>query len=225
MVAGNLPSPDRPLDRMTALKTVQFACVALLLQAAIPIVALGQHPTGAGTQPAADPPPNSAANTAGPLSTVNQPPAAPKTTLADFAWLAGRWQGSWGPRTAQQVWTAPKAGVMLGTFQLAENDKTLVLELFTIAEDSDGIKFHLRHFTPSLVAWEKPGPTVLNLASADSKSIVFENPVDGQPKRTVITRIDADTYISRSEVVPEKGDLQVTEITYHRQKEAPPARH
>jgi len=75
------------------------------------------------------------------------------------------------------------------------------------------------------VAWEKPGPTILNLASADSKSIIFENPLDGQPKRTIINRVDADTYISRSEVVSEKGDMQVTEITYHRQPEAPPARH
>ena len=114
---------------------------------------------------------------------------------------------------------------MLGTFQLAENDKTLVLELFTLVEDADGIKFHLRHFTPSLVAWEKPGPTVLNLTTADPKMILFENRADGQPKRTVITRIDADTYISRSEIVPEQGDTQVTEITYHRQNEAPPAHH
>jgi hypothetical protein len=113
--------------------------------------------------------------------------------------------------------------MMLGTFQLAENDKTLVLELFTLVEDSDGIKFHLRHFTPSLVAWEKPGPTVLNLTSADPKIIVFENPTDGEPKRTVITRIDADTYISRSEIVPRQGDTQVTEITYRRQKDNPPA--
>ena len=159
-----------------------------------------------------------------PSSASTAPPAA-KPTLADFAWLAGRWQGSWGPRVAQQVWTSPKAGVMLGTFQLAENDKTLVLEIFTLVEDADGITFHLRHFTPSLVAWEKPGPTVLNLATADPKMIVFENPADGQPKRTVITRIDADTYISRSEIVPEQGNTQVTEITYHRQNEAPPAHH
>jgi hypothetical protein len=115
--------------------------------------------------------------------------------------------------------------MMLGTFQLAENDKTLVLELFSLVEDSDGIKFHLRHFTPSLVAWEKPGPTVLNLTSADPKIIVFENPTDGEPKRTVLTRIDADTYISRSEIVPRQGDAQVTEITYRRQKDTPPPRH
>jgi len=109
----------------------------------------------------------------------------------------------------------------MGTFQLEENDKTLVLEVFTVVEGPEGIKIHLRHFTPSLVAWETPGPTVLELASVDSKSIVFENRIDGQPKRTTFTRVDPDTYTVRSELVPEKGDPQVTEITYHRVKEAP----
>ncbi len=208
---------------MTILQTIRFASVALLVLVAIPVATLGQQPTGAGTQSVLASPAGSTSGSASEDVSTTAP--APKVALADFAWLAGRWQGSWGPRVAQQVWTTPKAGVMMGTFQLAENDKTLVLELFTVVEEPEGIKFHLRHFTPSLVAWEKPGPTVLNLASADPKSIVFENPLDGQPKRTIITRVDADTYVSRSEVVPEKGELQVTEITYYRQKETPPPRH
>ena len=199
--------------------------LAVALMAAVPGVAFSQNPTGAATHPALAPPVAAGRATVENTSADVTTPAAPKPTLSEFAWLAGRWQGSWGPRVAQQTWTAPKAGVMMGTFQLEENDKTLVLELFTVVDEPDGIKFHLRHFTPSLVAWEKPGPTVLDLTSADAKSVVFENPVDGQPKRATITRVDADTYISKSEVIPEKGDPQVTEITYHRQKDAPPPKH
>jgi hypothetical protein len=201
---------------------VGVLAISLMLMGVTPGAAFSQSPTGAGTQSALSPPVAAGRATAENGADLTTP--APKPTLAEFAWLAGRWQGSWGPRVAQQVWTAPKAGVMLGTFQLEENDKTLVLELFTVVDEPEGIKFHLRHFTPSLVAWEKPGPTVLDLASADAKSVVFENSVDGQPKRTTITRVDADTYISRSEVVPEKGDPQVTEITYHRQRDAAPPR-
>lgn len=182
-----------------------------LLITALPTRTSGQQPAGAGA------PPRPAAQAP---STAPAPPAKP--TLADLAWLTGRWQGAWGPRVAQQVWTAPKAGVMLGTFQLAEGDKTLVLELFTLVESPEGVKIHLRHFTPTLIAWEKPGPTVLNLASIDSKTAVFENLLDGQPKRAIFTRIDTDTYVSRSEIVPEKGDMQVTEITYHRQLDGVP---
>jgi hypothetical protein len=210
----------------TAFRHLRFPTAAFVLLAAPPCPWFGQNPTGGGTPNALESPVDSTrASAAKPAAPVLSLPDTPKPTLGEFAWLAGRWQGAWGPRLAQQTWTLPKAGVMMGTFQLEENDKTLVLELFTVVDEPDGIKFRLRHFTPSLVAWEKPGPTVLNLASADAKSIVFENPVDGQPKRATITRIDADTYILKSEVIPEKGDPQVTEITYHRQKDAPPPKH
>lgn len=179
----------------------------------------------AGRSPAQQATPDGASSEgAQAVAETSTPP--PKSALADLAWLAGRWQGTWGPRTAQQTWTAPNAGVMLGTFQLAEGDKTLVLELFTIVDRADGVKLYLRHFTESLAAWEKPGPTTLDLHSADARSIIFVNPVDGQPKQDTITRIDTDTYVLRSEIIPEKGDEQVTEITYHRVHDgSPPKRH
>lgn len=162
-------------------------------------------------------------------TTTPTPPAPAavqaKPTLNDFAWLAGRWQGAWGPRIAQQVWMPPKGGVMSGTFQEVENDSTLVIELFTMVQKPDGIKLYFRHFTSTLAPWEASTPTVLNLTSSTPKSIEFDNPVDGEPKRAIISKIDADTYVSRSEIVPEKGDTQIVEITYHRQKQIAPAKH
>jgi hypothetical protein len=202
-----------PTTTRTTIRSATLAVVgATLLLMVLPPQLAGQQPTGAGTQ-------------TGPAAASDPRPApSAKTTLADFAWLAGRWQGAWGPRIAQQVWIAPSAGTMLGTFQLTENDKTLVIELFSLVEKPEGIELRLRHFTPSLVAWETSGPTVLKLASADPKTVVFENQSDGEPKRAMIRRVDADTYVSRSEIVPENGDLQATEITYRRQRDAPPSR-
>jgi hypothetical protein len=118
----------------------------------------------------------------------------------------------------------PKAGVMLGTFQLTENDGTLVIELFTLIEKPDGIDFYFRHFTPQLAPWEKSEPTLMILESVNPKTIVFDNPANGEPKRAIIRRIDADTYVSRSEIVPDKGDTQIIEITYHRQKDVAASR-
>lgn len=146
-------------------------------------------------------------------------------TLADFAWLEGRWQGNWGPRTAEQVWMSPKAGLMLGTFRLVEDDKTLVIELFTLVQKPEGIEFRFRHFTPELAAWEKSDPTLLTLESFDANKAVFVNAVNGQPKHSILTRVDQDTYVARSEIVPDSGDMQVIEITYHRQKPAAPTAH
>jgi hypothetical protein len=195
-----------------------------------PLVA--QQATGAGATSgppheaaASRYPAHSAASAASTPADPSGPPAAPKTSLSDLAWLAGRWQGTWGPRIVQQEWMPPKAGVMLGTFQLVENDETLVIELYTMVEKASGIELYLRHFTAKLAPWEKSAPTVLNLASANPNVVVFENAVNGQPRRSIFRRVDADTYVSRSEIVPDKGDTQVVEITYHRQKAVAPPRH
>jgi hypothetical protein len=197
------------------------AMLTVAVLAMVPGVYPAQKRAGAGAKS-----PTPSAATVSPAS----PPASetaqisspatptPKATLADFAWLEGRWQGTWGPRVAEQCWSSPKAGIMLGTFRLVEDEKTLVLELFTLVEKQDAINFYIRHFTPALVPWEKTDATFLKLAGFDATKVLFENPVDGEPKRSVLIRVNADTFVSRSEIIPEGGDLQVIEITYHRQK-------
>jgi Domain of unknown function (DUF6265) len=188
------------MDSLTTLRTA----VCIILAFALPGTKAKQQSTTAATQ--------AAAGQSGPAAQNSSP------TLDNFAWLTGRWQGDWGPRTAEQVWLGPKAGLMVGTFRLVEDGKTLVIELFTLLQKPDGIEFRLRHFTPELVNWEKSDPTVLTLESSDGKKFVFVNQVNGQPKHAILTRIDQDTYVARSEIVPESGELQVIEITYHRQK-------
>jgi hypothetical protein len=147
-----------------------------------------------------------------------QTPAAEagKSALSQFAWLAGYWQGQWGPRLAQQVWMPAQSGTMAGVFQLSENTQTLVIELYTIVSTPRGIELRVRHFTPSLTAWEK-SPALLNLKSVDSKSILFENPDNGQPKNWLMRRTGADTFVARFEIVRDKGQQQVAEIVFHRQ--------
>jgi Domain of unknown function (DUF6265) len=171
-----------------------------------------QQSAGAGSpsQPASVAGPDAAAP-----STLPLPVSAPK--LSDFAWLEGRWRGDWGPRVAEQIWTAPKAGTMIGDFRLIENDKVLVIEFFTLLEKNGGVNFYFRHFTPELVPWEKSDATLLKLTTVEPKKIDFENPANGKPKRVVFTKIDADTYTWRSEIISETGDPQIVEITYHRQ--------
>lgn len=160
---------------------------------------------------------------ADPASSQQTPPVKSqvvpqKPMIDDFAWLQGRWQGTWGPRIAEQCWSSPKAGMMLGTFRLVENDKTLVLEMFTLVEKPGGITLYFRHFTPELVPWEKADATTLTLVSLDSQHMTFENAVNGQPKHSTFVRVNPDTFISRSEIVPDTGETQVIEITYHREK-------
>ncbi|MGC2420478.1 MAG: DUF6265 family protein [Candidatus Acidiferrales bacterium] len=160
---------------------------------------------------------STAAHSAGP-AVASDSPAPLKATLADFAWLDGKWRGDWGPRLAEQVWTAPRAGAIEGLFRVAEGNKTLVVELVSLVEQPDTIELHLRHFTPSLEPWETSSPAVLKLTALDAKKAVFDNAVNGEPKRVIFRRLDADTYVAHSEIVPDKGEPEVIEIIYHRVK-------
>ena len=143
--------------------------------------------------------------------------------LSDLGWLEGRWRGEWGPRLAEQVWFSPKAGAMEGMFRVIEGEKTLVIEYFTLVQKPDGVALYIRHFTPSLAPWEKTDATVLNLASTDGKKFEFQNALHGMPKISSLTKLDGDSYVSHSEIVPETGDPQVVEITYKRQTPTGPA--
>jgi Domain of unknown function (DUF6265) len=194
---------------------LNFLILLILLGVLASPWAHARQSAGSGSQSKATP---AAAPDSPPSSLLAQ--KVPAVKLTDFGWLEGRWRGDWGPRVAEQVWMAPKAGLMVGIFRLIEGDKPLVLELFSMVQKPDGINFYFRHFTSELVPWEKSDATVLNLTNVDGMKIDFENPVNGMPKRSIFTRIDADTYTSRSELVPETGDTQVIEITYHRQPQA-----
>ena len=196
--------------RIGVIFLVAFGAALVFFSA--PPAGSAQHSAEAGSQSNA-----SSTVTSDASASPTSPQSVPGPKLSDFAWLEGRWRGDWGPRVAEQVWMAAKAGMMLGDFRLIENDKVLVIEFFTLMEKPGGINFYFRHFTEELVPWEKSDATLLNLASAGPGKLDFENPANGKPKRVLFTKIDADTYTWRSEIVPENGDPQVVEITYHRQ--------
>ena len=188
-----------------------------------------QQATGTGTDPGAKngsvSAPPAAAKPAG-ISTTDtssatqqaKTPTAQHPTLDQFGWLEGQWRGEWGARIAEQRWLEPKAGEMAGLFRLIEGQKTLVLELFSIVEKPEGVQFYLRHLTPELLPWEKSDATMLKLDAVDPTKVIFVNLVNGEPKRLIFARLDADTYTQRSEIEPEEGEPQTIEITFHRQK-------
>jgi hypothetical protein len=147
---------------------------------------------------------------AAPTSTVS----TANRSLSEFAWLEGKWLGNWGPRIAEEIWLEPRAGEMTGLFRVTENDKTLVLELYSLLETPNGIEMRLRHFTPSLVPWEQSAISVLKLVSFD-KDAVFDNAGAGQPNRQTLIRVDPDTYLLRTEIASGDDNKQVTEIRFH----------
>jgi len=151
-------------------------------------------------------------------------PEQKTATLADFAWLAGRWEGKLGAPgsdrqlTAEQEWMAPKNGTMQGFFRLTDSEKTIVIELFTIRETADGIVFYFRHFSPELKPLEEKEAYHLKLTKSDANSFRFDNPVVNQLKDAIITHNADDSYTSHGDITGADGRPSVIEVIYHRVK-------
>jgi uncharacterized protein DUF6265 len=219
------------MNRGGALRCTSLILGALLALGAVPM--RGRAQSGAGAKSGAgaaatSAPAGARAGGGGAIATDaapvdSQASASIIATVAALRWLEGTWRGEWGPRVAEQVWMAPQAGVMTGALSLMETDKVLVLELFSILQTSGGVGLNIRHFTPELNSWEKGDPTRLTLGSFDNKKFEFDNAVDGKPKKFIFVRTDADTYVSHAEIVPDAGEAQVIEITYHRVAPVPQA--
>ena len=154
------------------------------------------------------------------IVTLQQKPAM----LADFAWLAGRWEGKFGApgsdkqMLAEQEWMAPKNGMTQGFFRLTDDQKTIVIELFTIRETAIGIVFYFRHFSPELKPLEETEAYHLNLTKSDGKVFRFDNPVVTQLKDAILTHNADDSYTSHGDITGADGKPAVIEVTYHRVK-------
>jgi hypothetical protein len=178
----------------------QVLCLSLVLAA--PILALSEAP-----------------NAIIPVMPQQKP-----ATLPDFAWLAGRWEGklpfpgSDKPLTAEQEWFAPSNGTMLGMFRLSSDQKTIIIELFTVRETPEGIFFYFRHFSPELVPQEKDEAYRLKLTKWDASRFQFDNTVENKLKDAILTVVDSDHYISHGDITGSGGKPTVIEVPYHRVK-------
>jgi len=144
---------------------------------------------------------------------------APAGSLADFAWLEGKWTGTFpnAALRAEQEWWPAKGGLMMGMFRLMDGEKLLILEFFTLREVPEGIDLRLRHFDAALTPLEKGDPIILHLVSLAPGDALFENRVHTRPKTSRITRTDPDSFTGRSEIIGDSGATSVIEVQWTRE--------
>ena len=129
---------------------------------------------------------------------------SPRASLADLAWLSGTWQGSMSGQQAEETWSTPAAGGMMGMFRLWDAKKVAVYEFLLLEEDQHGLHLRFRHIGPGHRAWEKEGPLEFKLTSAREGLFVFESPNPAQtPTRVTYALPDAGKLIVTVETVRE----------------------
>lgn len=99
--------------------------------------------------------------------------AAP-APLADFAFIAGHWQGAMGNSSIEEVWTKPQGDAMMGMFRLSSGGQTRLTEFMTIEQRESGAVLVMRHFSAGLIAREeKDAPLVWTVELVEPDHAVF----------------------------------------------------
>lgn len=85
------------------------------------------------------------------------PPLSPEGPIdIRRACLAGYWDGEGLGGKVEDLWTPPRAGIMLGAFRLTRADGSRgFYELFAIEEHESSLRFVVKHFNPDWVGWEE----------------------------------------------------------------------
>lgn len=107
--------------------------------------------------------------------------ASPAAKVDDLAWLAGQWSREADGRWAEESWTAPRGGVMLGHSRSGRGDDLREFEFLRIAAGADGV--------PAYIAQPGGGaPVAFRLVQRDGTSATFENPAHDYPQRITYAR-------------------------------------
>jgi hypothetical protein len=147
-------------------------------------------------------------------------------TTADFAWLAGTWEGrptKLPDALAEVVFQPPRAGIITGVMRLTQGDKVLVVELMSLVDTPHGPEMRFRHFSPALDAYEATFKQAMVLKSHEAAKDVFENLIaydktlmSTQPRVSVWERRGADDMVAHSDIIGSDGKPDFVEVTYHR---------
>lgn len=109
-------------------------------------------PAAAPAQQAPDPGPAPLTAHTLRLDSAATPAAA---SLADAAWLVGAWDGDGLGGRIQEVWGAPAAGRMIGTFTSLGDDGARFHEIMALVEVDGSLELWVKHFDADFTAWEE----------------------------------------------------------------------
>ena len=126
-------------------------------------------------------------------------------SVADLAWMAGAWENAEGERWTEEVWVAPRGGMMMGLSRAGRGETVREFEYIRLQAGADGVP----------VYWASPGggPAVgFRLVASDAASATFENPAHDFPQR-IHYRRDGDRLVA---TISARDGSNATSWTYQR---------
>lgn len=80
--------------------------------------------------------------------------ASPAASIDVMAWLAGVWGVSGLDSDSEEIWSAPRNGVMMGMYRMLRNGRPVLYEFLTLAEIDGSLVLRFKHFHPDMRGWE-----------------------------------------------------------------------
>lgn len=132
--------------------------------------------------------------------------AAPRPSVADLAWMSGRWVAQDNGRWTEEHWSAPRAGTMMGYSWSGEGETIREYEYLRLQAGEDDEIVYL--------AQPNGGAGVgFYLAEAGATSATFENPTHDFPQRIRYARTN-DVMVA---TISKMDGSNATSWTYRRQ--------
>lgn len=162
------------------------------------------------------------------ISASVPPTSSASATTADFAWLAGTWEGNLAGAdgmVAALTFQPPAAGSITGVMRLRQADKLMLVELIAMIDTPRGVELRFRHFTGALEALETTFKQTMLLKSHEATQDTFENLAEfdktlmsTQPRVSSWIRRGPDQMVAHSDIIGADGKPAVIEVVYRRVK-------
>jgi len=138
--------------------------------------------------------------------------------LSDLAWMEGHWRGEAFGGTAEEIWSAPSAGGMMGMFRLLdENGEISLYEFLLIEEGSRGLELRFKHFSPKYEVWEKAQPLTFELESwTDRRAQFVATDPEQSPSHMLYSYPDDDQMLVTVQTVRDGKDSESFDVLFKR---------
>ena len=88
---------------------------------------------------------------------LGDPANSPDAKIGEMAWLSGNWVGEAFGGLAEDVWSDPAGGAMMGMFRSVRAGEVGFYEFIIISEIENTLAIRLKHFNADLTGWEEKG--------------------------------------------------------------------
>ena len=138
--------------------------------------------------------------------------AANPAAIEDAAFLEGVWQGEALGGWCEEIWSAARAGAMMGVFRLIDGEKTRFYEIMQLVEEEGGLRLRIKHFSDAFAGWEeKDKSTEFPFLRSAPGLLEFEG--------IVFRRLDDDHVTITVAIHQEDGSARNVDFAYRRAKE------